>query len=222
MRRRSVSGTMPCSTIDIPPLPARLLADCEREARQRLCLEPGDVEALSMVRARARWPDFRSSVQAMSLWMGSLGLDEVLANSDMALMVCRGARYHHDAVQYGDRAFCNLFLGEDRGLDLHFPGTGQRIALTRGSTVIFDTAQPHAVVPRGASRFDAADFPPRRDCTLLFLTWELPIEDARVAQALGIAFEPVRPNRALTDEGAVELNGARAELCPDTGRWLLA
>jgi hypothetical protein len=221
-RSRSIGNALPCGTMDIPTLPARLLADCEREVRQRLRLEPGDVEALSFVRARARWPDFKTSLRPLSDWMHTQGLQEVLDASEMALMACRGARYHHDAAQYGGKAFCNLFLSEDCGLDLHFPGTGQRIALTRGSAVIFDTAQPHAVVPRGASGFDAADFPPGRDSTLLFLTWELPIENARVAQALGIAFEPVRPNQAPNDEGHIELDGARAELCPHTGRWLLA
>jgi hypothetical protein len=222
IRSRSVSTIVAVGHTHIDPLPARLVADCEHEIRVHLALAPGDVEPLSLVRARARWPQYRRCVNAMSDWMGTLGLRDVLQDSGVDLMACRGARYHHDAVQYGGKAFCNLFLGEDRGLDLHFPGTGQRIALTRGCAVIFDTAQPHAVVPRGASSFDAADFPPGRDCTLLFLTWELPIEDARVAQALGIAFETSRPIPAPADEGHIELNGVRAELCPHTGRWLLA
>ena len=51
-----------------------------------------------------------------------------LAASDVALMACRGAKYHHD----GAAAFCNLFLSEDRGLDLHFPATGQRIRCAGG------------------------------------------------------------------------------------------
>ena len=221
MRSRSVSSKLPCGTTDIAPLPARLLSDCEREVRQQLSLEPGDVWPLSLVRARARWPGYRSNVQAMTEWLHALGLADVLAASDAALMACRGARYHHDAIPDGGKAFCNLFLSEDHGLDLHFPGAGRRIPLTRGSAVIFDTAQPHAVLPRGAVGFDAADFPPASHRTLLFLTWELPVENARVAQALGIAFEPARHNLAMTDEGHIELNGTRVELCPDTGRWLL-
>jgi hypothetical protein len=189
LRSRSVSTIVAVGHTDIDPLPARLVADCEHEIRVHLALAPGDVEPLSLVRARARWPQYRRCVNAMSDWMGTLGLRDVLQDSGVDLMACRGARYHHDAVQYGGKAFCNLFL---------------------------------AVVPRGASSFDAADFPPGRDCTLLFLTWELPIEDARVAQALGIAFDTSRPIPAPADEGHIELNGVRAEPCPHTGRWLLA
>ena len=76
--------------------------------------------------------------------LAALGLPP-LADCELALMACRGARYHHDGAQYGGAAFANLFLSEDRGLDLHLPLTGQRIPLTRGTAVGFDTGQPHAV-----------------------------------------------------------------------------
>jgi hypothetical protein len=158
-------------------------------------------------------------VQAAADWTRSLGLHEVLDASDVALMACRGARYHHDGAQYGGAAFCNLFLSEDRGLDLHFPSTGHRIPLVRGTVVIFDTGQPHAVIDRSGAGFDAADFAPGRDCTQVFLTWELPIENAHVARALGIAFD-IGPGHALqTGEGQVWLNGEPASLCPNSGRW---
>ena len=142
-----------------------------------------------------RWPDYAVCVQAAADWTRTLGLHDVLADieiqSEIALMACRGARYHHDAQQYGGSAFCNLFLSKDKGLDLHFPDIGLRIPLTRGTVVIFDTAQPHAVIPRWASvshGFHASDFPPELDCSQVFLTWELPINNAYVAQALGISF----------------------------------
>jgi hypothetical protein len=121
-------------------------------------------------------------------------------------MACRGARYHHDGAQYGGAAFANLFLSEDRGLDLHFPFTGQRIPLVRGTAVVFDIGQPHAVIERGATGFDAAHFAPERDCTQLFLTWELPIENAGVAQA-------------LLKEEQVWVNGQPGSVCPASGRW---
>lgn len=182
-------------TVDIPALPARLLSDWEWEMAQQLNLEAGDVEALPLARARMRWPDYAVCVQAAADWTRTLGLHDVLADieiqSEIALMACRGARYHHDAQQYGGSAFCNLFLSKDKGLDLHFPDIGLRIPLTRGTVVIFDTAQPHAVIPRWASvshGFHASDFPPELDCSQVFLTWELPINNAYVAQALGISF----------------------------------
>jgi hypothetical protein len=186
-----VSGIVLIGTVDIPTPPARLLADWEREMAQQLNLEPGDVEALPLARARMRWPDYQVCLQAAEDWTCTLGLHDVLRDSEIALMACRGARYHHDAEQYGDSAFCNLFLSEDKGLDLHFPGIGLRIPLGNGTAVVFDTAQPHAVIPRGAGDgdgFHASDFPPGLDCSQVFLTWELPIDNARVARALGISF----------------------------------
>jgi hypothetical protein len=193
---RSVSDIVLTGTVDIPAPPARLLADWEREMTQQLNLEPGDVEALPLARARMRWPDYSVCVQAAADWTRSLGLAEVLADigiqSEIALMACRGARYHHDADQYGGSAFCNLFLSTDKGLDLHFPNIGLRIPLVRGTAVVFDTAQPHAVIPRGATDshgFHASDFPPELDCSQVFLTWELPIDNAHVAQAMGISFQ---------------------------------
>lgn len=219
MRSRSVSGLVLSGTVDIPALPARLVADWEREIQHHLELEPGDVEELPLARARMRWPDFGRCVQAAVAWTHVQGLPGLLATCDVALMACRGARYHHDGAQYGGSAFFNLFLSEDKGLDLHFPSTGQRIALRRGTAVVFDTGQPHAVIPRGGSSFDAADFPAGRDCTVAFLTWELPIEDANIARALQVRFD-TDPSTALAlSEGEVRFSGALASLCPASGQW---
>jgi hypothetical protein len=38
-------------------------------------------------------------------WTHSLGLQSLLSESEVALMACRGARYHHDSAQYGGMAF---------------------------------------------------------------------------------------------------------------------
>ncbi|WP_091999784.1 hypothetical protein [Polaromonas sp. OV174] len=220
IRSRSVSDVLLSGALDVPMPPARLTTDWKKELASRLELEPGDVEALPLARARVRWPDYKHCVQAVSEWIRTLGLPELLAQSDVALMACRGARYHHDGAQYGSAAFCNLFLSEDRGLDLHFPATGRRIPLSRGTVVIFDTGQPHAVIQRSSSGFNKADFPPELDCTQVFLTWELPIEDAQVARALGVVFD-IAPQAALQlTEEQVWLNGAPAMVCPDTGQWL--
>lgn len=216
---RNVSDVVLSGTVDIPALPARLTADWQRETSLRLDLEPGDVEALPLARARTRWKDYRHCVQAVSDWTRLLGLPDVLASSDVALMACRGARYHHDGAQYGGFAFCNLFLSEDRGQDLHFPGTGHRIALSRGTVVLFDTCQPHAVIKRRSGGFQAADFPPDQDCTQLFLTWELSLSNDPVRQALRIN-HGIDPSTALLlEEEQVWLNGARVQVCPDSGRW---
>ncbi|BEP72988.1 hypothetical protein GmRootV59_08260 [Variovorax sp. V59] len=220
MRSRSVSDVVLSGRVDVPAPPARLVADWEREVSSRLALEPGDVEPLPLARARARWPDYRRCVQAMSDWTRAIGVPEaLLASSEVALMACRGASYHHDGAQYGAAAFCNLFLCEDKELDVHFPLTGHRIPLARGTVLMFDTGQPHAVVERGSSGFDAARFAPGRDCTQVFLSWELPIEDVHVGRALRIAFDiDARTASQLADE-QVRVNGEPASLCPDSGRW---
>jgi hypothetical protein len=219
LRSRSVSDVVFSGTLNLPALPARLIADWEREIALRLDLEPGDVDQLPLARARMRWPDYRHCVQALADWTRTLGLREVLAASDVALMACRGASYHHDGAHYGAAAFCNLFLSEDRGLDLHFPATGYRIPLRRGTAVIFDTGQPHGVIARRSSGFKVADFPSGQDFTQVFLTWELPIENADVGRALQIAFDmdPAAPLRL--DEEQVWHSGAPASVCPDSGRW---
>jgi hypothetical protein len=214
-----VSSVVLSGTVDLPVLAARLVADWERETSLRLGLEPGEVEALSLARARARWPDYKQCVQAVSDWTGTLGLPALLASCDVALMACRGAKYHHDGAQYGGMAFCNLFLSEDRGLDLHFPATGQRIPIRRGTAVLFDTGQPHAVIERSGNGFNVADFPPDRDCTQVFLTWELPIENTPVGHALGVSFDLDPSTALLLNEEQVWFNGARASVCPESGRW---
>lgn len=222
IRSRSVGDVVLSGTVDVPMPPLRLMADWSREIALRLDLEPGDVEALPLARARARWPDYSHCVQAVSDWTRTLGLQEVLASSEVALMACRGARYHHDGAQYGGAAFCNLFLSEDRGLDLHFASTGHRIPLTRGAVVIFDTGQPHAVIKRHSAGFNKDDFPAGQDCTQIFLTWELPIENIHVGHALQIAFD-TDPSTALQlDDEQVWLNGARTSVCPDSGRYQCA
>ena len=219
IRSRSVSDVVLAGMLDIPAPPERLVADWQRETTLRLGLEPGDVEALPLARARVRWPDYKHCVRAVCSWTHALGLHDLLAPSDVALMACRGAKYHHDGAQYGGMAFCNLFLSEDRGLDLHFPSTGHRIPLVMGTAVVFDTCQPHAVIERGSSGFDVTHFFTDQDHIQVFLTWELPIENPDVVHALGVAFD-IDPATSLRfDEEQVRLNGARASVCPESGRW---
>ena len=221
MRSRSVSDTVLSATLDLPVPPARVQADWEREMASRLFLEAGDVEQMPLARTQARWPDYGLCLQAMRDWTQALGLPGVLASADIALMACRGARYHHDGAQYGGAAFCNLFLSEDRGLDVHFPASGLRLPLVRGAAMIFDTGQPHGVILRRGMGFREADFAEGLDLAQLFLTWELPIEDARVAGALGIEFDVDAVTAPQLDEEQIRVNGARAAIDPESGLWLL-
>ncbi len=228
MQSRSVSDVVLFGTVDVPAPSSRLVADWEREISLHLRLQPGDVEALPLARARMRWPEYKRCVQAAAEWTRALGLNDLLAcaSTDVALMACRGARYHHDGAQYGGAVFCNLFLSEDRGLDLHFAQAHHRIPLVRGTVVIFDTGQPHGVIDRSrGSRggFKLDDFPADRDCTQVFLTWELPIDNVNVvniAEALGIAFDIDPSASSLLEEEQVWRHGAPVSVCPESGRWL--
>jgi hypothetical protein len=220
LRSRDVSAVVLSGTVPVPALPARLVADCEREIDGQLDLAPGEVEALALARARARWPAYRQCLQMMSDWLHTRGLPTVLAATDPALMACRSVRYHHDGTHYGGAAFCNLFLSEDCGLDLHFPGADCRVPLSRGTVVIFDTGQAHALVERSSGQLYRADGHPTPAQTQLFLSWELPIEHAEVKHALQLAFDVEPLTASRLDQAQVWLNGAPASVCPESGRWL--
>ena len=193
LRSRSVSDVVVHGQVTVPAPPERLRQDWQHEVSRNLQLQAGDVEVLPLARARARWPDYRHCVQAAADWTQSIGLNDLLNHSDIALMACRGAAPHHDGAQYGAFAFCNLFLSDDKGLDLHFVNLGLRIPLQRGTVVIFDTCQAHEVVVRGSACFDASDFPEERDLTQVFLTWELPIDDSQLAKLLRVQFDTPSP-----------------------------
>jgi hypothetical protein len=197
MRSRSVSDIVLSAVLDVPAPSGRLMADWEREISARLGLEPGDVEPLPLTRARARWPDYKYCVQAASDWTRAIGLEEVIATSDIALMACRGARY--------------------KGLDVHFPVSGHRIPLVRGTVLVFDTGQPHAVIRRDRGGFNAADFASDLDCTQVFLTWELPIENIDVARALGVDFDIEPSIASRLEEEQVWWNDAPMSVCPESG-----
>jgi len=219
LRSRSVSTLVLSGAIDVPPPPARLVADWQRDIASQLCLDLGDVEPLSLARSRARWPDLQRCVQSMADWTTAQGLPSVLAKSEMALMACRGARYHHDGLLYGGHVFCNLFLSADQGLDVHFPDLGLRIPLACGTALVFDTCQPHAVIPRGSSGFDARDFSSKPSCDQVFLTWELPVDDGHVAGRLGIEFDIDRAMATRLTEAQVQMDGVAVRVCPASGVW---
>jgi hypothetical protein len=220
-RSRSVGNRVLVGLLDIPAPPPKVVADWEREITDQVGLEPGDVETLPLARTRMRWPDLKHCIEGADQWAQAQGLADALIDSAPTLMACRGARYHHDAMQYGDAAFCNLFLSEDQGLDLLFPALQLRLPLQRGLMVVFDTGQPHAVIPRDRTVFDPTDFPPQRDCSQMFLTWEIPMDNASVAQALGVVFdlgtETATTSHAQSTEAQLWHRGAPAQVCPRSG-----
>jgi hypothetical protein len=224
LRSRSVGATVLSATLGVPAPTARLQSDWRREM-VRLALEHGDVEPLSLPRSRTRWPDYRHCVQAMADWASTQGMAEALASSEVALMACIGTRYHHDAAHYGAAAFCNLFLGADEELDLHFPALKLRLPLELGSAVVFDTGQPHAVVVRDSGggisgSGKVAGMAQGRDFTQMFLTWEFAIDNPGVARGLGVRFDTDPTGASQHQEEGLWVNGATVQVCPESGCWV--
>lgn len=218
MRSRSLSPLVLHGLLGIPQPAERLIADWNRDVADQ-GLEIGDIDTLPLARTIVRWSDYPRCVEAVSGWMQTQGLADLLDPTDLALMACRSVHYHYDAEQYAGSVFCNLFLSEDKGLDLHYPALDIRIPLRHGTVVIFDTAQPHAVIPRGSSGFNAADFAPDQDCTQVFLTWELPVENAQIATALNIDLDVDAAGSLKRNVQGVCLNGVPVTICPATGQW---
>ena len=220
---RVVSGLLGPSVL--PALADHLRADWQRDLVNQVPLMPGDVEALSLPRARRRWPTYRATVQAVTDWLQTHGVHANLPHAETALMACRGAHYHHDAAQYSGSVFCNLFLTEDRGQDVHFPHAGVRIPLRYGTVLLFDTGQPHAVIRRSAEVFDPAQFhsldhpDPYPENAQVFLTWEIPIAHTGVRAALHI--DGPADCGASEQPVAAQLcwQGRPVEVCPFTGIW---
>jgi hypothetical protein len=219
---RNVSPVVVADQLAIATAPPRVVADWQRESLQTLALDYGDVQELGLQRTRLRWPELKACRDAATRWAGNMGLEGVLQHSDSTLMVCRAARYHHDGDQYGSKAFCNLFLSADKALDLLFPVIGRRIPLSPGTVVIFDTCQPHAVIRRSSTGFDAADFADETDALQVFMTWELPIEHPAVRALLGV--EPFTPpdSHARTDTSKtneVRRGDSRVFVDATNGHW---
>lgn len=221
MHQRNASDLLLHDTLAIPAPSPRLLADWAREVAD-LGLQHGDVEPLPLARTIMRWPDYPRCSAAVSGWLQSRGLPDLLDSDDLALMACLGTPYHHDAALYGDRVFCNLFLSEDKGMDLHFPALRTRIPLRRGTVVIFDTAQPHAVIPRDNEGFNVAEFAPAPDCVQVFLTWELPVANAHLQRALHIEVNVGMPGATSLIRPGACLGRDPVAVCASTGRWLRA
>ena len=219
MCRRNVSAVVHSTALDLPAPPAALEADWQREISLQMCLEPGDIETLPQARTRFRWPELIRCIDIARRWMVELDLPEVLDNAEMALMASRGTRYHHDGGQYGGSVFCNVFLSADSGTDFHFPASGHRMALARGTAVIFDPCQPHAIIRSGSPGFNAADFASGMR-PQVFLTWELPVENDAISKALGVTLHADPGVSPQDGEERVLRNGLPVALCPVTGTWL--
>jgi hypothetical protein len=146
-------------------------------------------------------------------WLESLGIDA--ANAGACALTCTGSVFHHDADSYPREVFCIVWLSDDTHWDLFFPHTGERVELHYGTAVVFDSAQPHGVVPHGAKTFEELTFEYQ---TGVFLSLDIPVVGTGVASLLGIELD-----RDADAPGHTTLNWHRfgEELEPDTGRWAI-
>ncbi|HXF47077.1 MAG TPA: hypothetical protein VNK91_13255 [Burkholderiaceae bacterium] len=94
---------------------------------------------------------------------------------------CRGAFFHNDA-HFGDVLF-GVWCLAGPARDLVFARLKQRIPVAFGDVVVFDPFEPHAVLARGAARYQRADYV--GEPINVFLGFEL-VLDAAVRAAFGI------------------------------------
>lgn len=92
---------------------------------------------------------------AVKEWLASHGVATTGAHE--RAFACRGAPFHHDAESYPDSGFGVLWLADDTPWDLLFPFLKVRVPLEYGTVVMFDSAQPHAVVTRGSDASTSRD-----------------------------------------------------------------
>lgn len=94
---------------------------------------------------------------------------------------CRGAFFHNDA-HFGDVLF-GVWCLAGPARDLVFARMARRVPVAVGAAVVFDPFEPHALLNRGAVRYEPADY--EGAPVSVFLGFELAL-DAATRAAFGI------------------------------------
>ncbi|HEU0202418.1 MAG TPA: hypothetical protein VFR86_18555 [Burkholderiaceae bacterium] len=111
---------------------------------------------------------------------------------------CRGAGFHNDA-HYTDVLFGAWCIsGPPR--EVVFSRLGLRAVGSPGAVVIFDPFEPHAVLARGATRYEATSY--EGSPASVFLAFEIELA-AAVADLFGIGPTPARSASALSSRIAI-------------------
>lgn len=131
-------------------------------------LQTQPCETTGLVESHMRLPAMQRSLlnalcinvaEQLQRW-NLLKQEDVGAMQDAALLMSmRGALPHHDS--FVDNAETNLFWAialHDTDTDVLFPNLGQRIEQTRGTLLVFDAGQPHAVIAREHDVFMKSHF----------------------------------------------------------------
>ena len=165
-------------------------------------LQTQPCETTGLVESHMRLPPTqRSLLNALCITVAEqlqrwnlLKQEDVGTMQDAALLMSmRGALPHHDS--FVDNAETNLFWAialHDTDTDVLFGNLGQRVEQTRGTLLVFDAGQPHAVIAREHNVFMKSHFKKARRQFFaggdfptavwkdVGVTFELPKGDARV------------------------------------------
>lgn len=149
---------------------------------------------------------------AIDGWLAEQGIHAIREHAALPL-ACTGAGFHHD-LDYKDEIFCVVWLSDDTPWEVYFPYIEKRIPLEYGTIFVFDSLQPHGVVPRGKTVFDASSF---EYATGVFASQDLVI-NRRCRALMGITKYSSKGRR-----GMHILNGENVQdsLSPETGDWHL-
>jgi len=143
-------------------------------------------------------------VKSLSIQLlGELGLpalaDECVDLPAMGgqVIVCKGARPHHDGHHWPDFVFLSQYV-DGPPMDLLIPLAGLRMTLEQGDVFFFDPTMPHALVPAGVAW--GGELPDNTPVSSILST-EVPLSEA-VREAFGIRLVTDRQEAALY-EGSV-------------------
>lgn len=150
---------------------------------------------------------------AIDSWLVAQGI-YAAREHDALPLACTGAGFHHD-LDYKDEIFCVVWLSDDTLWDVYFPYIGKRVPLEYGAIFVFDSLQPHGVVPRGATVFDASTF---EYGTGVFASQDLVINRTCRAR-MGIEKYSCKGKRGMH---VLNEEFVRDDLSPDTGEWHMA
>jgi hypothetical protein len=104
---------------------------------------------------------------------------------------CQGAAFHEDAV-FDSVTAVLLCEGDDR--DLVLPHLGVVVPMTRGTVVLFDSAQPHGLLMPGHTTFDAQHYQ-QESARSVFCTLDLPRDLAGLKDLMQFEVDPRRISR---------------------------
>lgn len=179
---RTVSERIVVGRVPVPSTQER----STRRWRRKLSLQvkdPGDIE-VPYASSVAKFPAANELLESVSSLVQEHGIPDFLEKGDVTVVGCKGAYFHHDISGFSDSVFCIIWMEKARGLDLVFPDLGRRVPLEEGTVVLFDAAQPHAVLKAGKTRFDSNDFLDVPVQVLISINVEVDVPG--IAQSMGI------------------------------------